>query len=101
MKKPLVILIILAILFLLVFVLITQTSRDVELVEDVAGELTSSLCEQASGSWNACGSACRTQPEAPCIELCVAYCECELDDQCPVGYACGDFVDGQGVCLES
>jgi hypothetical protein len=61
--------------------------------------VSENTCVEAGGTWNACGSACRTQPEVACIELCVAYCECEIDDQCPTGYFCGDVVEGVGVCL--
>ncbi|MBI4437604.1 hypothetical protein HY631_01495 [Candidatus Uhrbacteria bacterium] len=61
--------------------------------------LTESSCTTAGGIWNACGSACRTTPDAPCIEVCVEYCQCASDTQCPTGLTCGDFVDGVGVCL--
>lgn len=61
--------------------------------------LTPTSCTEAGGTWNGCGSACRTNPEAICIDLCVEYCECQSDDQCPAGSVCGDFVDGVGVCL--
>ncbi|MBI4256997.1 hypothetical protein HY626_03015 [Candidatus Uhrbacteria bacterium] len=61
--------------------------------------LTETSCTESSGTWNSCGSACRTDPDAICIELCVEYCECQEDSQCPSGYTCGDFVDDVGVCL--
>lgn len=61
--------------------------------------LTPEFCEAAGGTWNPCGSACRTNPDAICIELCVEYCECTSDSECPSGYVCGDFVEGVGVCL--
>ncbi len=63
--------------------------------------LTMSSCSGAGGTWNECGSACRTEPEAICILMCVQYCECASDAQCPDGYACGDYVDGTGVCKAS
>lgn len=65
----------------------------------VPTELSQTSCESAGGAWNACGSACRTQPEAVCVEMCVEYCECTSDAQCPAGFVCGDYVDGVGVCL--
>lgn len=55
-------------------------------------------CEIAGGTWNACGSACRTNPEGICIEVCVEYCECQEDTQCPDSLKCLDYVDGVGVC---
>jgi hypothetical protein len=61
--------------------------------------LSEATCSQAGGAWNSCGSACRTNPDAICIELCVEYCECKTDLECPSGYTCGDFVDDIGVCL--
>lgn len=61
--------------------------------------LTENSCQAAGGTWNSCGSACRTDPDAICIELCVEYCECQSDIECPSGYTCGDFVEGVGVCL--
>lgn len=61
--------------------------------------LTISTCENAGGTWNACGSACRMNPGDVCIELCVEYCECTSDQQCPSGFVCGDIIEGVGVCL--
>jgi len=61
--------------------------------------LTELSCTDAGGTWNPCGSACRMDPDAICIELCVEYCECKTDSQCPSGYSCSDFVDNVGVCL--
>lgn len=61
--------------------------------------LNKTSCETAGGFWNSCGSACRTTPEVPCIEVCVEYCECQSSDQCPADLSCKDFVEGVGVCL--
>lgn len=61
--------------------------------------VTEDSCTASGGNWNSCGSACRTTPDAPCIEVCVQYCECLSDSQCPVGLACKDFVNDVGVCL--
>lgn len=61
--------------------------------------LTEASCSDAGGTWNPCGSACRTDPDAICIELCVEYCQCISDSECPLGYTCGDFIEGVGVCL--
>ncbi len=62
-------------------------------------------CEDAGGRWNECGSACRNQPDAEaCIQVCVAYCECTSDQQCPADednvnrLKCMDYRDGVGVC---
>ncbi|HAU66257.1 MAG: hypothetical protein UT30_C0003G0016 [Candidatus Uhrbacteria bacterium GW2011_GWF2_39_13] len=62
-------------------------------------ELSQSSCENSGGRWNECGSACRTQPEAPCIELCVPYCECQTSQECPSGFSCGDVIQEVGICL--
>lgn len=61
--------------------------------------LNETTCSATGGTWNPCGSACRTDPDAICIELCVEYCECKTEVQCPSGYICGDVVEGVGVCL--
>ena len=61
--------------------------------------LNESVCNESGGTWNPCGSACRTDPDAICIELCVEYCECKSDLECPSGYTCGDLVDEVGVCM--
>jgi hypothetical protein len=61
--------------------------------------ITQESCVAAGGAWNPCGSACRTTPESPCIEVCVEYCECASDAQCPSGLTCIDVVDDVGVCL--
>lgn len=61
-------------------------------------ELTASACTAAGGTWNDCGSLCRLDPNAVCAQVCVRQCECISNDQCPYGYSCGAYVDGQGVC---
>ena len=61
--------------------------------------LNETTCSEVGGTWNACGSVCRTTPEEPCIEVCATYCECTGDAQCPTGFTCGDYVDNVGVCL--
>ncbi|MBI4435577.1 hypothetical protein HY630_02805 [Candidatus Uhrbacteria bacterium] len=115
MKKGMAILIVgLAVLAgVLVFVIPSdersEESRDLKELRDPSArpsdglgrddrDLNESSCQDAGGTWNPCGSACRTDPDAICIELCVEYCECKTDDECPSGYRCGDFVDGVGVC---
>ncbi|MBM5789571.1 hypothetical protein FJZ23_00540 [Candidatus Parcubacteria bacterium] len=60
--------------------------------------LTAISCAEAGGTWNPCGSACREDPEAVCIQVCVEFCECAGAAECPDGYACGGFVEGTGVC---
>ena len=64
-----------------------------------AVEITQASCGAAGGEWDACGSACRENPGGTCIEVCVEYCGCTSDVQCPSGTVCGEFVDGEGVCL--
>ncbi|MEK7620673.1 MAG: hypothetical protein AAB413_05570 [Patescibacteria group bacterium] len=86
-----------------------EESRDLEETGDLSTRpsnglgrddtLTETTCSDSGGTWNPCGSACRTDPDAICIELCVEYCECKTDLECPSGYTCGDFVDEVGVCL--
>jgi hypothetical protein len=66
--------------------------------EDVVLGLTETNCTDAGGAWNACGSACRTEPGAPCIELCIEQCECEGDHQCPAEHQCDEYVEEVGVC---
>lgn len=75
----------------------SEESSDLEVRDDTS--LNEATCSAAGGTWNPCGSACRTDPDAICIELCVEYCECQSDAQCPSGYTCGDVVEGVGVCL--
>jgi len=71
---------------------------EVEEVEEVI-EIGEVVCEEVGGAWNDCGSACRgAVDEELCIELCVEYCECESDQQCPSGSACIDIIDEVGVC---
>lgn len=60
--------------------------------------LNAETCALSGGTWNSCGSACRTMPDVPCIELCIEYCECASDAQCPFGSTCRDIIDGIGVC---
>jgi hypothetical protein len=59
-------------------------------------------CSQAGGVWNECGSACRgAPPDTVCIMMCVPYCECTSDAQCPDGLTCEEEIDGVGVCKKS
>ena len=78
-------------------------SSENTLVDDVVSDsditLDEASCLAASGTWNSCGSACRTDPGAACIQVCVEYCECASNEQCPNGLVCGDYVDEIGVCL--
>jgi len=91
-------------------ILRSETTRDLEVRDpstestDVGSgqddtDLNEASCQDAGGTWNPCGSACRTDPDAICIELCVEYCECETDLQCPSGFVCSDVIEGVGVCL--
>lgn len=69
-------------------------------LQETPTELTQAACEQSGGTWNACGSACRETPNEPCIQVCVALCECHTSDQCPSGSVCDAFVDGVGICKQ-
>ncbi len=56
-------------------------------------------CSASGGTWNVCGSICRTLPEGTvCPAICVEQCECKADPDCPFGYACGQVVGGVGTC---
>lgn len=70
-----------------------------EVRERSAGELTEASCQAAGGLWEDCGSACRGEDVEVCVDVCVEYCECESDVQCPEGFACGEFIDDMGVCI--
>lgn len=62
-------------------------------------ELTNESCEAAGGHWNDCGSACRgAPPDTMCIAVCVEYCECRGNNQCPGGYECTEYIDETGIC---
>jgi len=64
--------------------------------------ITQAACEDAGGTFDECGSACRgAGPDTMCILMCVQYCYCESDAQCPTGYSCGDYLDKQGICEKS
>jgi hypothetical protein len=107
MKKPLIIIVLAALVLIGVVVagvVITQRNESSVQEDSSRDELrtdgvTEESCVAAHGDWNSCGSACRTTPDAPCIEVCVAYCECVSDTQCPSGLTCSDVVDDVGVCL--
>ncbi len=85
-------------------------SGDQTILEPIAGANGGSptnklACEDAGGTWNACGSACRNKPNAKmCAQVCVEYCECSSDSQCPNDdgnvrrLRCAEFVDGVGIC---
>jgi len=80
----------------------TEHAEDVVITQeglDGRADLTRDTCVASGGQWNPCGSACRENPDAICIELCVEYCECGQSTQCPLGYSCSQYVEGKGVCL--
>ena len=61
--------------------------------------LTKEICESSGGRWNECGSSCRGMPpDTMCIQVCVEYCECENNQECPKGYECAEYVGYVGVC---
>ena len=74
-----------------------KTVESIPLVDETSA-LMQIACEESGGTWNGCGSACRNDPSAPCIQVCVAYCECSSDAQCPANFACGQYVDSVGIC---
>lgn len=84
----------------ILFAVYRENESEVEVIQtrDVRAWLAQTSCESEGGVWNACGSACRTTPGDPCVDLCVEYCECVLDEDCPAGFSCQDYVEGVGVC---
>ena len=87
-----------------------RESRDLEEIRDPSAQpsdglgrddtpLTETSSADSGGTGSPCGSVFLTDPDAICIELCVEYCECETDLQCPSGFACSDVIEGVGVCL--
>jgi hypothetical protein len=77
--------------------MVEKTVEKIPIVDESA-EITQTSCETAGGTWNPCGSACREDPSAVCIQVCVAYCECASNESCPKNFACGQYVDSVGVC---
>jgi putative hemolysin len=69
-------------------------------------EMSRELCEENGGHWNECGSPCVGQPpDTPCIEVCVAQCECGGIDNltCPSGYDCilpAEITGELGICTK-
>lgn len=61
-------------------------------------ELTNETCTNSGGTWNECGSACRGQDTKFCVEMCISYCECKQNEDCPKNYICGDYVEEIGIC---
>lgn len=65
--------------------------------------LSEFVCEDTGGEWEYCGSACRVEEsqssDIGCIEVCVEYCHCRHDGECPVGHHCDDFIEDDGVCV--
>lgn len=66
--------------------------------------ITKTMCDNAGGHWNECGSACRgAPPGTACTMNCVFYCECGGNYKCPAGYVCSDYLpkgasDAMGIC---
>lgn len=60
--------------------------------------LTESMCREAGGTWEGCGSACRGQETDVCIDVCVEYCLCKAHKACPTGFQCSDVIQGEGIC---
>lgn len=77
---------------ILILILITSCSSD-----NLIG-LTNETCTNSGGIWNECGSACRGQNTEFCIEMCVPYCECEFNKDCPGNYICKNYIGTVGIC---
>lgn len=72
---------------------------------DISNAITQKMCEQYSGHWNPCGSACRGSQDEACILMCVEYCECGgiAGFGCPPGFVCTEYepkgaADAMGIC---
>jgi hypothetical protein len=63
-------------------------------------EMTKELCEDSDGVWNECGSLCTGEPPGTvCADVCVPLCECVEEWQCPPGWYCKSWTDGEtGAC---
>ncbi len=80
-------------------ILLWQWTDDFLLKQRGVDKMNQVSCESAGGAWNECASACRGD-DGPCIAVCVEECGCAQDDQCPIGYFCGEYIDGDGICLQ-
>lgn len=82
-------------------VLQRMNSSEEDIPQNISVILNEETCQVSGGVWNACGSACRGMDDAiPCIEVCVNYCECLSDNQCPFDYSCVEKIDGIGICQQ-
>lgn len=63
--------------------------------------LNEETCSASGGNWNSCGSACRNEPGEACVAVCVSYCECESNIECPFGLECSDYIDKIGICINT
>ncbi|MFH1712273.1 MAG: hypothetical protein ABH846_03505 [Patescibacteria group bacterium] len=92
----------LAVIFVAVVMGIVQRinqSNEPVINQELPVIVTQETCQISGGTWNNCGSNCRTTPDEACIQVCVEQCECISDSQCPFSYHCGDYIDGTGICL--
>ena len=66
-------------------------------------ELVEAICEDTGGEWESCGSACRMEevqePDVLCAEVCVDYCHCRHDGECPEHHHCDEFIEDAGICV--
>jgi len=66
--------------------------------------IVESVCEDSEGEWESCGSLCRGEvvvgvDNIVCAEVCVEYCYCRDDGQCPEDHHCSEFINETGICV--
>lgn len=104
-KKPWLISMLVAVLFVaLVLGIVQRLERQQDSIGGlVIPELTEATCSDAGGDWESCGSACRGEeaedPGVVCAEVCVEYCHCHHDGECPHNHVCSEVIEDTGVCV--
>ena len=105
-KKPWLASLLVAVLFVALVLGVVQyfdkTIDDTNMVEPHV-ELDKSTCTDSGGEWDSCGSACRGEeahdPDVACIEVCVEYCHCTHDGECPYNHHCDEIIEETGICV--